>query len=178
MVSDERVHDVIFRSADVELAGTLAVPDRRDPAPRVVMVGGSGPSDRTNDNFFPPIVRHLVESGIAVLSYDKRGVGASSGDWLSGTIDDFAADAVAALNFLRSQPRCPGRGHRPVRAQRGRLGRPARRGHRSPVDRRYHAPRRRDRAGRVRPSRRSRSAWSRLRRSDAIGPVFRDPRLR
>jgi alpha/beta superfamily hydrolase len=53
------------------------------------MVGGSGPSDRTNDNFFPPIRRHLVEAGLAVLSNDKRGVGASSGDWLAGTIDDF-----------------------------------------------------------------------------------------
>lgn len=104
MVTDERVRDVTFLSAEVELAGTLAIPDRRDPVPGVVMVGGSGPSDRTNDNFFPPIRRHLGEAGLAVLSYDKRGVGASAGDWLAGTIDDFAVDAVAALNFLRSQP--------------------------------------------------------------------------
>ncbi|WP_152603706.1 alpha/beta hydrolase family protein [Amycolatopsis rifamycinica] len=104
MVTGERVCDVGFLSADVELAGTLAIPRRPDPTPGVVMVGGSGPSDRTNDNFFPPIRQHLVEAGFAVLAYDKRGVGASSGDWLAGTIDDFAADAVAALNFLRSQP--------------------------------------------------------------------------
>jgi pimeloyl-ACP methyl ester carboxylesterase len=70
----------------------------------VVMVGGSGPSDRHNDTYFPPIRRHLVDAGLAVLSYDKRGVGGSSGEWRDATLDDLAADAVAALGFLRAQP--------------------------------------------------------------------------
>lgn len=39
-----------------------------------------------------------------MLSYDKRGVGKSSGDWREATIDDLAADATAALDFLRAQP--------------------------------------------------------------------------
>ncbi|MEV6825301.1 alpha/beta hydrolase [Amycolatopsis sp. NPDC051102] len=98
------MREVAFPSAEVVLAGSLAVPDSRAPVPGVVMVGGSGPSDRNNDTFFPPIRRQLVEAGFAVLSYDKRGVGASSGDWLAGTIDDFAVDAAAALEFLRSHP--------------------------------------------------------------------------
>ncbi|WIX98408.1 alpha/beta fold hydrolase [Amycolatopsis mongoliensis] len=104
MGTDELVRDVTFPSTDVVLAGSLTVPDRRAPAPGVVMVGGSGPSDRNNDTFFPPIRRRLAEAGFAVLSYDKRGVGASSGDWREATIDDFAVDAVAALDFLRAQP--------------------------------------------------------------------------
>ncbi|MET8163144.1 alpha/beta hydrolase [Streptomyces sp. NPDC005329] len=70
----------------------------------VVMVGGSGPSDRHNDTYFPPIRRYLVDAGVAVLSYDKRGVGGSSGEWRDATLDDLAADAVAALDFLRAQP--------------------------------------------------------------------------
>jgi alpha-beta hydrolase superfamily lysophospholipase len=45
-----------------------------------------------------------VDAGIAVLSYDKRGVGSSSGDWLDSTLDDLAADATAALGFLYAQP--------------------------------------------------------------------------
>ncbi|MEV6641504.1 alpha/beta hydrolase [Amycolatopsis sp. NPDC051371] len=104
MMIEELMHEVTFSSAEVVLAGSLVVPDRRAPVPGVVMVGGSGPSDRNNDTFFPPIRRGLVEAGFAVLSYDKRGVGASSGDWLAGTIGDFAVDAVAALDFLRCQP--------------------------------------------------------------------------
>ncbi|QKV80391.1 S9 family peptidase [Amycolatopsis sp. Hca4] len=104
MVTDELVRDVTFSSTGVVLAGTLTVPNRGVPAPGVVMVGGSGPSDRSNDGFFLPIRRQLVEAGLVVLSYDKRGVGGSSGDWLEATIDDFAFDAVAALDFLRAQP--------------------------------------------------------------------------
>lgn len=61
------------------------------------MVGGGGASDRDNGTLFPPIRRHLVEAWIAVLSYDKRGVGESSGDWRDATMDDLAADTVAAL---------------------------------------------------------------------------------
>lgn len=43
-----------------------------------------------------------------MLSYDKRGVGGSSGDWRDATVDDLAADAAAALDFLGA--------HRGVRA--------------------------------------------------------------
>ncbi|MFL6122802.1 alpha/beta hydrolase family protein [Actinophytocola sp.] len=95
--------EVTFTNDDVTLAGSLAVPDRGATA-GVVMVGGSGPSDRDNDTYFPPLRRHLVAAGIAVLSYDKRGVGASSGDWRAATMADLAADAAAALDFLRTRP--------------------------------------------------------------------------
>jgi pimeloyl-ACP methyl ester carboxylesterase len=96
--------DVTFTSADVRLAGSLTVPDRDGLVPGVVMVGGSGPADRTNDGYFSAIRRHLVDAGIAVLSYDKRGVGASSGEWRDTSLDDLASDALAALNILRTQP--------------------------------------------------------------------------
>ncbi|GAA3518005.1 alpha/beta hydrolase family protein [Actinocatenispora rupis] len=104
MPIDAEPYDVAFASGEVTLAGALAVPEGDGPRPGVVLVGGSGPSDRHNDTFFPPIRRHLVDSGVAVLSYDKRGVGASSGDWLASTMDDLAADADAALRFLRTRP--------------------------------------------------------------------------
>jgi pimeloyl-ACP methyl ester carboxylesterase len=100
------VRDVTFAGADIELAGSLAVPGRGATA-GVVMVGGSGPSDRHNDTYFPPIRRHLVDAGIAVLSYDKRGVGASSGDWRAATMADLAADAGAALDALRVRAELP-----------------------------------------------------------------------
>jgi dipeptidyl aminopeptidase/acylaminoacyl peptidase len=104
MSHDRRLSDVTFSSGDVTLAGTLARPDGPGPYPAVVMVGGSGPSNRNNDTLFPPIREHLVGAGIAVLSYDKRGVGESSGSWLASTMDDLAVDAVAALGFLCDQP--------------------------------------------------------------------------
>ncbi|MFJ4912327.1 alpha/beta hydrolase family protein [Streptomyces sp. NPDC088726] len=100
-----RVQDVTFVNGEVELAGSLRMPVDADLAVAgVVLVGGSGPTDRDNGTYFPPIQRHLAEAGFAVLSYDKRGVGQSSGDWRAATMDDLAADAVAALGFLRARP--------------------------------------------------------------------------
>jgi pimeloyl-ACP methyl ester carboxylesterase len=95
------MRDVTFSSATATLAGLLAVPASGGPG--VVMIGGSGATDRDNDVYFPPIRQHLLNAGIAVLSYDKRGVGASTGDWRAATIDDLATDAVAALDFLRAE---------------------------------------------------------------------------
>ncbi|NUT49186.1 MAG: alpha/beta hydrolase [Saccharothrix sp.] len=102
------MENVTFANAGVVLAGSLTLPDRGAPVPGVVMVGGAGASDRDNDTHFPPIRRRLVDAGIAVLSYDKRGVGGSSGDWLDATIDDLATDAAAALDFLRARPEVRG----------------------------------------------------------------------
>src|SRR5208282_3164330 len=45
----------------------------------------------------------LNRDGIAVLRYDKRGVGGSSGDYDAATTADFNSDAQAAVNWLRTQ---------------------------------------------------------------------------
>jgi len=83
----------------VLLAGTLWLP-AREPAAVVLMHPGSGPSDRDNDVFFPPIREHLVGEGIAVCSFDKRGVGGSTGNWREAAIEAQAGDALAAVEAL------------------------------------------------------------------------------
>lgn len=62
------VREVAFRGGDVELAGTLVVPDGGGPG--VVMVGGSGPSDRDNDTHFPPVKRHPDRDPRATLTVE------------------------------------------------------------------------------------------------------------
>jgi pimeloyl-ACP methyl ester carboxylesterase len=97
-----QVRDLSIPSDGPTLAASLWVPD--DPnGVGIVMVGGSGPSDRHNDVLFPPIREHLLARGITVLSYDKRGVGESTGSWVGSTIDDLAADAAAAHDALRQE---------------------------------------------------------------------------
>lgn len=96
--------DLVFHNGDVVLAGTLSVPDAPGRWPGIVLVGGSGPSDRYNDTLFPPIIEYLVGAGLAVLSYDKRGVGGSSGSWMTSGYDQLAGDAAAAVEALRTQP--------------------------------------------------------------------------
>ncbi|WP_446038505.1 alpha/beta hydrolase family protein [Streptomyces sp. SID1121] len=105
MSTDGVLRDVRFPAGAATLAGSLGVPQGSGGAsPGVVLIGGSGASDRDNDTYFPPIRRHFLNAGFAVLSYDKRGVGESSGDWRESTLDDLAADAAAALDFLRDRP--------------------------------------------------------------------------
>jgi fermentation-respiration switch protein FrsA (DUF1100 family) len=91
-----------------ELAGTLTLPRAEGPVPGVVLVSGSGPQDRDETVFghrpFLVLADHLTRSGIAVLRYDDRGVGASGGDFASATSRDFADDAGAAVSYLRRRP--------------------------------------------------------------------------
>jgi pimeloyl-ACP methyl ester carboxylesterase len=63
---------------------------------------GSGPSDRDNDVLFPPIRAAFLGTGVAVCSFDKRGVGESSGSWLLAGIRDQAADLALSLRAARA----------------------------------------------------------------------------
>ncbi len=105
-----RTQDVTFTntSAGVTLAGTLSIPDGKGPFPAVVLIGGSGPATRDENGFGHKIFWVLADAlnrrGIAVLRYDKRGVGQSGGDFASAAIPDFADDAEAAVTFLKSRP--------------------------------------------------------------------------
>jgi uncharacterized protein len=89
-------------SGGVRLAGTLWRPAGRAVA-GVLMHPGSGPSDRDNDVLFPPIREHLLEAGIAVCSFDKRGVGGSGGSWLDAGIAEQADDLVAGLAAFEAE---------------------------------------------------------------------------
>ena len=85
------------------LAGTLHRPVGPAIA-TVVMVPGSGPSDRDNDTYFPPIRDGLLAAGIAVASFDKRGVGGSAGDWHDTGPHEQSADVTAQVAAVRAAP--------------------------------------------------------------------------
>ncbi len=103
------VKDVTFRNNDagVTLAGTLTLPKGQGPFPAVVLIAGSGPNDRDETIFghkpFLVLADHLTRHGFAVLRYDKRGIGASTGDYAHALTFDFAQDAAAAVRFLRER---------------------------------------------------------------------------
>jgi uncharacterized protein len=67
----------------------------------MVWVHGSGETPRLN---YGTVVAPLVEDGIAVVSYDKRGVGASEGDCCPDSFNLLAADADGAVLAVRSHP--------------------------------------------------------------------------
>jgi uncharacterized protein len=94
--------EIAADSGGVRLAGFLW----RPAAPAfagVLMHPGSGPSDRDNDVLFPPIREHLLQAGIAVCSFDKRGVGGSSGRWEDAGIIEQADDLLAGLAAFEAE---------------------------------------------------------------------------
>ncbi|HEV8113596.1 MAG TPA: alpha/beta fold hydrolase [Planctomycetota bacterium] len=95
------------KPAGATLAGTLSVPQGKGPFPCVVMVTGSGPQDRDEALLghrpFFVIADHLTRHGIAVLRYDDRGVAKSTGTFRGATSDDFAEDALAGVEFLKTR---------------------------------------------------------------------------
>jgi pimeloyl-ACP methyl ester carboxylesterase len=99
-VEIEAHEDVRFSSGDVQLAGTLISPASRGKRPAIILVHGSGPENR---EYILPWARFLIRRGIAVLGYDKRGVGGSTGDWNTASFDDLAGDVVAAFEHLKTR---------------------------------------------------------------------------
>ena len=101
--------EVIFENnnANVELAGTLTLPDTDIASPAVILIHGSGRNDRNGTAFgtFHLLADYLTRQGIAVLRYDKRGAGESTGDYGQSTTLDFATDVKAGIEFLKSDSR-------------------------------------------------------------------------
>ncbi|MFW6078183.1 MAG: FG-GAP-like repeat-containing protein [Gemmatimonadota bacterium] len=87
------------------LAGTLFRPAGTGPYPAVVLVHGSGPQDRWGPFGYASIVAdHFARAGFAVLAFDKRGVGGSTGDWRTANFDALADDVTAAVRWLAARP--------------------------------------------------------------------------
>lgn len=101
--------EVTIKTTDpkVKLSGTLTTPTGKEPFPAVILISGSGPQDRNEELMghkpFHVLADHLSRNGIAVLRYDDRGVGKSTGEFNKATSIDFATDAEAAWKFLHKQ---------------------------------------------------------------------------
>jgi len=104
------IKSVLFSNtaADIRLSGTLTLPPGPGPFPAVVLIAGSGPQTRDETilghRIFLVLADYLTRHGIAVLRYDKRGIGESAGEYAKATSLDFAADADAAVAWLAKQP--------------------------------------------------------------------------
>jgi pimeloyl-ACP methyl ester carboxylesterase len=92
---------------NINLAGTLTLPENKEDFPTVILISGSGPQDRNDELFdhkpFLVLSDYLTRQGIAVLRYDDRGVAESEGDFSAATSKDFSTDVEAAINYLRSR---------------------------------------------------------------------------
>lgn len=101
--------EVTFKnnSAGNTLAGTLTYPENGSDFPVVILITGSGPQDRDETVFrhkpFLVLSDYLTRNGIAVLRFDDRGIGKSTGNYSAATSLDFSTDVVAAINYIKTR---------------------------------------------------------------------------
>ena len=100
---------IAIRSGAVTLAGALELPSGDGPHPAIAIVHGSG---RASRHTFEGAARLYASLGFATLTYDKRGVGQSSGQYRDvnagnsiEVFDVLADDAVAVVEFLKTHPK-------------------------------------------------------------------------
>ena len=102
-------------TAEGELHGTLLLPKTEAPVPVVLLIAGSGPTDRNgnnpeggNNDSLKKLAQNLAQNGIASVRYDKRGIAASrpaTPDERDLSVEKYVQDAVAWSLKLRQDPR-------------------------------------------------------------------------
>jgi pimeloyl-ACP methyl ester carboxylesterase len=98
----ERVVPVEIVRAGLTLSGEVHLPPGlQSGRPGVVYAAGSEDSDRFTADVLPHV---LADLGVATLVFDKRGTGASEGDWQACGLEDLAGDLLEAVHALASRP--------------------------------------------------------------------------
>ena len=106
----------VLETATGTIHGTLLLPAESDPMPVVLIIAGSGPTNRDGNSIGLPgannslklLAEGLAGHGIATLRYDKRGVaesmaaGPSEGDL---RFEHYVEDAAAWVELLRGDDR-------------------------------------------------------------------------
>lgn len=96
-----RDEEVQFANDSVRLRGTLTLPAGPPPYRALVLVHGSNALTR---DVFGPWTRYFAGLGFAVLAYDKRGTGKSTGDWKQADFATLAADVLSGVRYLAARP--------------------------------------------------------------------------
>ncbi|KXJ57893.1 MAG: hypothetical protein AXW12_19510 [Thalassospira sp. Nap_22] len=101
-ISNRTTKQISFAHDDAVLSGSLILPDAQHTGPIAVLVHGDGPEDRLAGDGYLPLINALLDRGIGIYSWDKAGVGESTGNWLSQSMNDRANEAVAAYDAIKT----------------------------------------------------------------------------
>jgi uncharacterized protein len=112
-ISQIRAEEVSITVNGCKLKGTLEIPKTNQPVDVVLIIAGSGPTDRDGNstisgksNTYKMLADLFLANGIASLRYDKRGIGASDKVNESGLLfDTYINDAVEWIKYLKNYKR-------------------------------------------------------------------------
>jgi pimeloyl-ACP methyl ester carboxylesterase len=107
---------IALDTAGGKVAGTLRLPPGAAKAPAVLIIAGSGPTDRDGNVAMLPghndslkmLAEALAQAGFASVRYDKRGIGesrAAAPDESQLRFDTYVTDAAAWIAQMKADPR-------------------------------------------------------------------------
>ena len=99
--------EITFKNDTVTFGATLTIPQDVKRPPVAIILSGTGKQDRdgtmAGHKLFADIADYLGNHGVAVLRFDDRGTGKSTGVYETATTEDFANDGLSALNALKKR---------------------------------------------------------------------------
>lgn len=106
--------EVTLKTSTGELFGVLTISNHTQKTPLVIIVAGSGPTDRDGNNplgvnasSYKMLAEDLARFGISALRYDKRGIAKSAGAMVMESelrFDHYIEDVMAWVEMMRSEP--------------------------------------------------------------------------
>lgn len=107
--------DKILKTATGDIYGTLTIADNSKAAPIVLIIAGSGPTDRDcnspmglQTNAYKMLAQDLAKNGISSLRFDKRGIGQSKAAMSSEhdlRLETYIKDATDWISLLKADKR-------------------------------------------------------------------------
>lgn len=111
----ETSSELALNTPNGNVYGTLSVADSTQQTPVVIIIPGTGATDRDcnslprlHSNAFKFLSAELSKNGISSLRYDKRGVGKSMGtikNEMELRFEDYVADVVSWISLLKDDER-------------------------------------------------------------------------
>lgn len=95
---------LVFEHQEDTLAGVYLPQLNHEKAKAVILfVHGDGPLTYDAEGYYELVWQPLRQLGYAIFSWDKAGVGSSSGNWLNQSMLDRQSEVNAAIQFIQSQ---------------------------------------------------------------------------
>ena len=104
MINEEKV----IISNDINLGATIAYKDKEEKRPLVLLVMGTGTTDRDGNSFgfksniYKNLSDMFVEMGYNCIRYDKRGTHESTGDYKTSGLSDLVLDAANVIKYAKN----------------------------------------------------------------------------
>ncbi len=95
---------VSFNNGNIELVGSLSIPkNNKEHHPCMIFVHGSQGMPRDGYGYFKTYWQEFAKQDFCSLSWDKPGVGKSTGSWYDQSMTDRAEEVLSAIRFLKKR---------------------------------------------------------------------------